>query len=80
MSPILFKILVKYLDYRTVCLLKKPVGSIRLGREADTLQRQATAWRHCSGLEDWDRNNFMRFNSGKWKVLHRRIIPKGNAC
>lgn len=61
----LFKILVKYLDYRTVCLLKKIADSIGLGGEADTLQRQATAWRHYNGLEDWDRNNFMRFNSGK---------------
>lgn len=71
-----FKILVKYLNFRTLCLLKKIAGTIRLRREVDTLQRQTTAWRHCNGLEDWDRNNVMRFNNGVWKVLQGEQFPK----
>lgn len=42
LGPMLFKILVKYLDYRTLCLLKKTVAIIRLRGKADTLQRQST--------------------------------------
>lgn len=58
------------LDDGTECTLRKFADDTKLGEVFKTREGCAAFQKNLDGLEKWVDRNHMRFNKGKWKVLH----------
>lgn len=54
----------------TDCILNKCADDTKLEGAVSTLESRAAIQRDFDRLEKWPDRNFMKFNKGKYKVLH----------
>ncbi|KAK4816536.1 hypothetical protein QYF61_017737 [Mycteria americana] len=67
-GPILFHVFINGLENGTECTLSKFRGGT--GRVAGAPDRCVAIQRNLDMLENWAERNVMKFNKGKYKVLH----------
>jgi len=70
LGPILFNLFISDLDEGIECLLSKFDDDTQLERALDTPECHATIQKNLNKLERWTEWTHLKFNEGKWRVLH----------
>lgn len=70
LGPVLFDTFINELDDRAELILCKSANDTKLGEMTDTLEGHTSIQRDVYRLKKWSDKNLMKFNKGKYKVLH----------
>jgi len=69
-GPVLFNFYISDLDEERGCTLSNFADDTEMGGVVDTLKGCAAIQQDFDRLESWVERNLMKFNKGKYRVLH----------
>ncbi|KAJ7409060.1 rna-directed dna polymerase from mobile element jockey-like [Willisornis vidua] len=75
LGPVLFNILINDLDTGLTGIPRKLANATKLGGAVNSLQGREALQTNLERLEIWTITNYMKFNKGKFRIVH---LGQGN--